>query len=534
MPDVKISVIVPARDAAGTLETCLAALGDQTLPGPDYEVIVVDDGSQDETTRIAQGHAQRVLRQAPLGPAAARNHGAQEAAGDLLIFTDADCAPAPDFLERLSATFHDPDVAGAKGAYRTHQRGWVPRFVQAEYAHKYDRAARRESIDFVDTYAAAYRRDVFLANDGFDPRFPTASVEDQEFSFRLARKGYLLKFTPGAIVYHIHDRDLGAYARRKYGIGFWKASLLRLHPDRLTGDSHTPVPQRLQVALAPVLALLVAFTPFAPLMGRLALGGMGIFFLSAIPEMASLAQRDPALLLIFPLMAALRAVALAAGLIAGAAHPRSAEAQRRWPPLSPAQRLVKRTMDIALSAIGLVLSAPLMLLAGLAIRLEGQGGVFFRQERVGERGKRFTMIKLRTMVPDAEARLDEALAGNVLDGPAFKIPDDPRVTRVGRFLRRWSLDELPQLWNVLKGDMSLVGPRPEEARVVERYDDLQRRRLAVPPGLTGPMQIAGRGLLNLEERLQMEIEYIEGYSLRRDIEILLRTVPALLDGEGAL
>jgi lipopolysaccharide/colanic/teichoic acid biosynthesis glycosyltransferase len=534
MPDAKISVIVPARDAAGTLESCLAGLANQTLPGADYEVIVVDDGSRDETARIARGHAQHVLRQAPLGPAAARNRGVQQAAGDLLIFTDADCAPAPDFLERLRAPFQDPDVAGARGVYRTRQRGWVPRFVQAEYAHKYDRAARRESIDFIDTYAAAYRRDVFLANGGFDARFPTASVEDQEFSFRLARKGYVLKFAPRAVVYHIHDQGPGAYVRRKYGIGFWKASLLRLHPDRLTGDSHTPVPERIQVALAPALALLVVATPLFPLAGRLALGGIGIFLLSGVPEMVSLARRDPALLVIFPLMSALRAAALAAGLIAGAVHPRPAVAGRRWPPLSPAQRLAKRAMDIALSAIGLVLSAPLILIAAVAISLEGQGGVFFRQERVGEGGKRFSMIKLRTMVPDAEARLDEALAGNVLDGPAFKIPDDPRVTRVGRFLRRWSLDELPQLWNVLKGEMSLVGPRPEEVRVVEQYDDRQRRRLAVPPGLTGPMQVAGRGLLDLEERLQMEIEYIEGYSLRRDIEILLRTVPALLEGEGAL
>jgi lipopolysaccharide/colanic/teichoic acid biosynthesis glycosyltransferase len=534
MPDVHISVIIPARDAGGTLGECLHALAEQSLPREAYEVIVVDDGSRDSTPLIAKQCAQRTLRQPPLGPASARNLGAREARGELLIFTDADCAPAHDFLERLSFPFRDPHVAGAKGAYRTRQRGWVPRFVQAEYEHKYDRTARREFIDFIDTYAAAYRRDVFLANAGFDTHFPTASVEDQEFSFRLARKGYRLKFAPDAIVYHTHDAHLGEYVRRKFGIGFWKASLLRWHPEKLAGDSHTPFPQRLQVGLLPLLAPLGLAAFISPWAGRLALGGLALFMLSAAPEIASLARRDAGLLPFFPLMVGLRAGSLAAGLIVGSLFPRPIEAGRHWRPLSPGQRLAKRAMDIVLSAVGILASAPVLLLAGLAIKLDSQGGVFFRQERVGQGGVRFTMIKLRTMVADAEARLDEALSGNVLEGPAFKIPDDPRVTRVGRFLRRWSLDELPQLWNVLKGEMSLVGPRPEEVRVVAQYDDRQRRRLAVPPGMTGPMQIAGRGLLDLDDRLRMEMEYIENYSLMRDVEILLRTLPAWLSGEGAL
>lgn len=534
MPDLRISVIIPARNAAATIADCLSALEEQSLPRDSYEVIVVDDGSRDDTSALAREGPERVLEQPPLGPASARNHGAKEAAGELLAFTDADCAPSRDFLERLCAPFSDPEVVGTKGVYRTRQRGWVPRFVQAEYEHKYDRTARRETIDFIDTYAAAYRRETFLTNRGFDTRFPTASVEDQEFSFRLASQGCKLKFAPDAIVYHNHDAHVGEYVRRKFGIGFWKASLLRLHPERVYGDSHTPVPQRIQVGLAPLLALLGLAALAIPWAGRVALGGLAVFFLSAVPEMAALARRDPLLLLIFPFMAALRAAALAAGLIAGRLIPRPMVRRRRWRPLSPAQRLAKRTLDVALSSLGLVLSAPLLLLAGLAIKLDSPGGVFFRQERVGKGGAHFTLIKLRTMVADAEARLDEAMAGDVLEGPAFKIADDPRVTQVGRFLRRWSLDELPQLWNVLRGEMSLVGPRPEEVRVVEQYDDRQRRRLAVPPGLTGPMQIAGRGLLDLDERVQMEIDYIESYSLGRDIEILLRTFPVLLSGEGAL
>ena len=137
------------------------------------------------------------------------------------------------------------------------------------------------------------------------------------------------------------------------------------------------------------------------------------------------------------------------------------------------------------------------------------------------------------MVCDAEARLPEVVDLNALREPVFKLPDDPRVTRVGRVLRRTSLDEAPQFLNVLRGDMSLVGPRPEEAQVVARYSDEQRRRLAVKPGITGPMQINGRGDLSLQERLRLELDYIDNYSLRRDVAIMLRTIPAIMRGDGA-
>jgi lipopolysaccharide/colanic/teichoic acid biosynthesis glycosyltransferase len=134
---------------------------------------------------------------------------------------------------------------------------------------------------------------------------------------------------------------------------------------------------------------------------------------------------------------------------------------------------------------------------------------------------------------DAEAQLDELLALEELVEPAFKLDDDPRRTRVGRVLRRWSLDELPQFWNVLKGEMSLVGPRPEEVRVVAHYSDWHRRRLAVKPGITGPMQVNGRGDLSLDERVRMEVDYIEHYSLWRDLRLLAQTLPAVVEGKGA-
>jgi lipopolysaccharide/colanic/teichoic acid biosynthesis glycosyltransferase len=137
------------------------------------------------------------------------------------------------------------------------------------------------------------------------------------------------------------------------------------------------------------------------------------------------------------------------------------------------------------------------------------------------------------MVDGAEARLPEVVDVDQLESPAFKVKDDPRVTRIGRFLRRTSLDELPQFWNVLVGDMSLVGPRPEEMYMVHKYNDWHRKRLAVKPGLTGPMQVNGRGDLSLDERVRLELDYIQNYSLWRDVVLLVKTIPVWISGKGA-
>ena len=194
---------------------------------------------------------------------------------------------------------------------------------------------------------------------------------------------------------------------------------------------------------------------------------------------------------------------------------------------------IKRTMDLIVSISMLTITAPLLALAALAIRIDSPGPVFFRQVRVGREGREFTMFKLRTMVADAEEKLDSLIDLDALDEPAFKITNDPRVTRVGRLLRRSSFDEVPQFINVLKGDMSLVGPRPEEEAVVALYDERQRQRLRAKPGLTGPMQVAGRGGLTFEERLALERDYVDNLTITGDIKILLRTPRAVIRGDGA-
>jgi exopolysaccharide biosynthesis polyprenyl glycosylphosphotransferase len=194
---------------------------------------------------------------------------------------------------------------------------------------------------------------------------------------------------------------------------------------------------------------------------------------------------------------------------------------------------LKRGLDILISGLMLTLLSPLLVAIALLIVVDSGTPVFFRQKRAGKDGVPFTMLKFRTMVTDAEERLAELVDLEKLDEPAFKIVDDPRITRAGKLLRRTSLDELPQLINVLRGDMSLVGPRPEEEAVVALYDERQRGRLAIKPGLTGPMQVYGRGDLTFEERLAMERDYLDNLSIAGDLAILLRTPRAIVRGEGA-
>ncbi len=195
--------------------------------------------------------------------------------------------------------------------------------------------------------------------------------------------------------------------------------------------------------------------------------------------------------------------------------------------------ILKRALDIGVALIASIVLLPLAALIALAVRLGSGGPVIFCQTRAGRHGRPFRIYKFRTMVSDAEARLSEVVSLDRLPEPVFKLERDPRVTRVGRFLRHSSLDELPQLVNVLKGEMSLVGPRPEQVELVERYGPEERFRLGVKPGITGPMQVFGRGQLTFEERLAVEREYIENYSIARDVLLLALTISVVVGRRGA-
>jgi lipopolysaccharide/colanic/teichoic acid biosynthesis glycosyltransferase len=197
------------------------------------------------------------------------------------------------------------------------------------------------------------------------------------------------------------------------------------------------------------------------------------------------------------------------------------------------RRFGKRTLDAVLGSLLFVLALPAIAVAALLVKLDSPGPVFHRAVRVGRGGKKFTFLKLRSMQRDAEELRGLLLHLNEAEGPAFKLTNDPRVTRVGRILRKTSLDELPQLFHVVQGHMSLVGPRPPFPEEVERYEPWMLRRLAVRPGLTCLWQIRGRSDLSFEEWMRLDLEYVDRCSLRLDFEILALTIPAVLSGRGA-
>jgi exopolysaccharide biosynthesis polyprenyl glycosylphosphotransferase len=193
----------------------------------------------------------------------------------------------------------------------------------------------------------------------------------------------------------------------------------------------------------------------------------------------------------------------------------------------------KRVFDVTVASIGLIFAAPVLLASALAIKLDSRGGVFFTQERVGKNGTTFMCMKLRTMVADAEQMRAQLQAQNDADGPLFKLRDDPRVTKVGGFLRRSSLDELPQLWNVLKGEMSIVGPRPAIPSEVSGWTEELRNRLRVRPGITGMWQVNGRSSASFDEYVRLDLYYVDNWTLLTDVGIVLKTLPTVLFRRGA-
>jgi len=198
-------------------------------------------------------------------------------------------------------------------------------------------------------------------------------------------------------------------------------------------------------------------------------------------------------------------------------------------------RMLKRTFDIVASGLGLLAISPILIVSAIAIKIDSRGPVFFRQARQGRGGREFRIVKFRTMVADAEAKRFELEHLNTMEGggPLFKIADDPRITRVGAFLRKWSIDELPQLWNVLRGEMSLVGPRPFVIHESEQITGWASRRLETTPGITGLWQVLGRNDIPFEEMVKLDYVYVTNWSLWWDIKILVQTLPTVLKRQGA-
>ncbi len=309
------TVVIPAYNAAATLPACLGALRSQTLPAD--EIIVVDDGSIDDTAEVARRMGAAVSRQEHRGPAAARNVGIQLARGDIVLFTDADCEPVPDWLEQMVRPLADPGVAGVKGVYRTRQTQVVARLAQCEFAERYELLARQPAIDFVDTYAAAFRTSALRHIGGFDPRFTRANNEDSDLSYRLAEAGNRMVFNSRAAVYHRHPATWSRYLRLKVTRGYWRMMVYRLHPGKAFRDSYTP-----QILKVQGLLILLGFLAAAgwlvwPALGWVAAVCLIALFLSAIPFARRVARTEPGLVGWAFLFVMARAGALTLGSAAG-------------------------------------------------------------------------------------------------------------------------------------------------------------------------------------------------------------------------
>jgi glycosyltransferase involved in cell wall biosynthesis len=312
-----VSVIIPTWNGAAKIERCLSALRNQDF-GRRFEIVVVNDGSIDNTPDVLARHNEiRVITQSNAGPAAARNRGSRAASGDIIVFTDDDCEPLPNWLTDMIRPFTDPEVVGAKGVYRTRQSSIVARFVQLEYEDRYRLLARRPTIDFIDTYSAAFRRDRFLEMGGYDTSFPVACAEDVELSYRMSARGWRMVFAPEAKVYHQHPDSLAAYVRKKFKFAFWRVLAVKKNPAKAIKDSHTPQLMKLQMLFAPALALAVAGDLAGLSAVPLSLIVSGCFILSALPFSIRAFAKDPTVGLLSPCILAARSCSQFLGVTSG-------------------------------------------------------------------------------------------------------------------------------------------------------------------------------------------------------------------------
>lgn len=318
---MNVSIIIPALNASRTLPSCLQACQAQILPaGVQLEIIVIDDGSTDGTPEIAKdANVQLIQHQTRRGAAAARNNGLAAAQGEIILFTDADCTPQPDWLMEMIRPFQDTAVHGCKGIYATQQPELVARFVQIEYEDKYDLLRDQPIIDFIDTYSAGYRVEVLKAAGGFDESIHY--VEDQELSFRLAAAGYKLVFQETAVVYHQHSNSLRRYCRKKMMIGYWKAQIMRRYPERIIKDSHTPQVLKLQIGLVALSLGMFTIGFLFPAAFLVAVFLLGLFLLTTLPFLKKALYKDHAVCLASPWLLFCRALALGIGYAWGLARP---------------------------------------------------------------------------------------------------------------------------------------------------------------------------------------------------------------------
>jgi GT2 family glycosyltransferase len=324
-----LSVIIPVYNCRPQIKHALDALAAQDID-QEFEIIVVDDGSTDGTADFVRSYDPRirVISQPNQGPAVARNLGANLARGEILFFTDDDCVPDRNWLREMLRPFvADPEVVAGKGRYRTDQPEIVARFVQLEFEDKYDYMARDMYIDFIDTYSAGFRRQVFLESGGFDTEFPVACAEDVELSYRLSHKGYKMVFIPQAVVRHRHPARLGVYIKKKYKFAFWRVIALKKNPQKIIKDSHTPQLMKMQLLLFPISLGSLVLGWLAPQF--LVLSGLGFlaFGLTSVPFVRKAWPKDRVVALLSPFLLLARASGQFMGVVGGLWY----LLKQRWP-----------------------------------------------------------------------------------------------------------------------------------------------------------------------------------------------------------
>ena len=316
---IEFSVVVPAYNSERTLGFCLEALSHQTIPRERYEVIVVDDGSSDLTSKIARQFDVRYMFQKNRGPASARNLGADAAAGSLILFTDSDCVPCPDWLEEMVRPFMDLNVIAVKGGYKTRQTEIVARFAQMEFEDRYDMLKKNACIDMIDTYSAAFRKEVFKRMGGFDGRFPKANNEDTELSYRLAAAGCKMVFNPKAIVFHTHPSTLAKYLKIKFWRGYWRMVVYRRYPQKALKDSYTPNVLKIQTMLMALSFPLCLFSLFVHTFFPFILMLWSIILISSFPFSIKTYKKDKLAGIFSPIIILFRSLVFALGSLLGLA-----------------------------------------------------------------------------------------------------------------------------------------------------------------------------------------------------------------------
>lgn len=316
---MEASVIIPAYNAEKTIGNCISSILNQSFR--DFEIIVVDDGSSDNTAEVVKGFPSvKLLRQKNLGPAAARNNGGTHASGGYLVFLDSDCVANRNWLREMLAPFKDRAIAGVQGRYKNKQKELIARFIHLEIEERYEKMAKHRYIDFIGSYSAAYRVDVFKEMKGFDTFFPMASGEDTDLSFRIHEAGYKMIFNPKAIVYHSHPISFWKFVKVKFFRALWRTKIYKKHKKKVLKDAYTSQMVKVQTGLFYLIVLSLLAIPFGFNGLFYSAGLFALLLLSTVPFTLWVATKDPAVAVISPVLIVVRTTMFGVGLVLGIAN----------------------------------------------------------------------------------------------------------------------------------------------------------------------------------------------------------------------